>query len=95
MHCAKNVKKFMGFKFFGPHEYRMFQVKSFFPHDRRFFEVTYKCSMCKCIENKTLVVWDELLDEGLTNEQIQVAVCGTWEDGLILTENESRSKIYS
>ena len=72
MSCTKNPKKFLFFRWNGEHDFVIKKVKAFQRYGD-IFEVEKECRQCGCESIRHIVKWDELLEMGLTNEQIRKA----------------------
>lgn len=72
MSCIKNQKSFLFFRWNGDHDFRITNVRAFMRYGD-IFEVTKECKLCGCESIRHIVKWDELLEMGLTNDQIKKA----------------------
>lgn len=72
MNCVKNPKKWFVFKYKGEHQFEPFHVKKFMDCSTDFI-VTEKCKLCGARDTNHFIKWDEALNKGFTNEQLQMA----------------------
>jgi hypothetical protein len=72
MSCLKNPKRFLFFRYNGEHDLRVTAVRPFQRYGD-IFVVKRECKLCGCELIRHIVKWDELLEMGLTNEQIKKA----------------------
>jgi hypothetical protein len=78
MGCIKNKKSFLGIPYEGPHDYDIDYVHKFMSTSDDFI-VSSSCKLCGCRQNENFVTWDELLNRGMTNEEIEEVCKNCWK----------------
>jgi hypothetical protein len=72
MRCIENPKKFMGIAWFGGHEWKVLRFGRFMlSASSTSFVVERKCQACGVIHVRHFVEEDELIDMGVTIEEIK------------------------
>jgi len=70
MACLKNKKKFLWWGYNGDHKFVPFNASVFMTYGD-IFEVYERCEMCGCENVRNFVRWEQLLEIGMTNEEIK------------------------
>jgi hypothetical protein len=79
MACLKNKQKFFWWEFNGAHDYRPVSV-AVFMWGGDTFVVNFECALCGCKMVHHIVKWDELLELGLTNAEIEKVQHSHWTE---------------
>lgn len=70
MSCLKNPQKFLWIKYNGEHNYKPIKVWKFMDTSSCFI-ARFRCSLCGCEDERHFLEWEDLLNYGIPNEQIQ------------------------
>jgi hypothetical protein len=72
MSCTKNPKKFLGISYRGQHKWAIVRFHKFIEYSSSSnFIVHNECEFCGAEETEHFVTHSDLLERGLTNEQIK------------------------
>jgi hypothetical protein len=71
MSCTKNPKKFLGISYKGRHNWKIIKFYKFMEYVSDNFIVKYECTYCGAETEEHFVTHADLLEKGLTNEQIK------------------------
>ena len=72
MSCTKNPKKFLGISYRGMHEWKIvhfYKFMEFSSIDN--YVVKSECTLCGCEQAEYFVTFSDLMERGLTKEQIK------------------------
>jgi len=72
MSCTKNPQRFLFFRWFGGHSFKIIRLGRFM-HGSDDFVVLYECQKCGAQTTRSFVSEGELLEYGLTIEEIAKA----------------------
>lgn len=78
MSCLKNKKRFLIFSYYGRHVYKIERIGKFIPYVSDDFIVLEKCELCGCEKKSHFVTYEELLNRGISNDDLQKAKSDTY-----------------
>lgn len=77
MACTKNPKRFLWSRYNGPHTEEIIMITKFMDCSTSYI-TTWKCINCGAERVRQFVSHEELLEQGITNDQIEIAKTRIW-----------------